>query len=90
MKQVHLLIKGEVTGVGFRFNMLNIAEDLKVRGWCRNNSLSEVEAIAQGDEESLNNFITWCRQGPPGAKVLEVKIEWQDELSDFEGFTVKY
>ena len=89
MKRVQLLINGQVTGVGFRFNLVKIAQDLGIRGWCKNNSTTQVEVIAEGEESALKNFITWCQQGPQGAQVSGVTSNWQEATGEFEGFTAK-
>jgi acylphosphatase len=40
---------------------------------------------AEGIESDLNKFVEWCKQGPPGSKVEEVKVE-EGELVYFESF----
>jgi acylphosphatase len=90
VRRVYLLINGLVTGVGFRFQIVNIGQDLDLRGWCRNVTDTQVEVVAEGEEESLQNFIKRCHIGPPGAKVEEVKVTWSEAEGNFDGFTVKY
>jgi acylphosphatase len=89
MKRAHLLIGGLVKGVFFRFSMVDVAEELKVRGWCKNLDSDHLETVVEGDEEAVKKFIDWCQKGPEKAKVEEVKVDWQKPTGEFEGFTVK-
>jgi len=45
-----------------------------------------VEIHAEGEKESLDRFIEWCRQGPPAANVQRLDLDWvaSQSLSDFE------
>jgi acylphosphatase len=35
-----------------------------------------VEIHAEGEKETLERFINWCRKGPPAAQVSDLDIEW--------------
>lgn len=74
MSTVHLLIKGKVQGVSYRFSARETAERLSLTGWVKNTAEGHVEAMATGNEEALQQFISWCKKGPPGAKVTEVLV----------------
>ena len=93
IKRLHLLISGDVTGVGFRLSAVYIARDLGLTGWVRNTPAGGVEIIAEGPEEKLENFVTWAHKGPPIARVDRVKVEWQDSPpaggEKFTGFEVR-
>jgi acylphosphatase len=81
----HLVIRGRVQGVGFRFYMRAEAVRLGVAGWVRNRSDGSVEALVQGEEGSVDRLIAWTRRGPSSAKVTDVEIEERtpDTLEDF-------
>lgn len=82
----HLLIKGHVQGVSFRFFTKTQAEKCKISGWVRNLTDGRVEAIAQGDAESLKIFCAELRKGPARAKVEAVemrKIDLQEKMTEF-------
>lgn len=72
MPTIHLLIRGKVQGVYYRASAREAAEKLQITGWIKNTPDGHVEAIASGDEQNLQQFVAWCRQGPPGARVTEV------------------
>ncbi len=75
MKAVQILIKGKVQGVFFRATALEIAKKLGVSGWIKNTAQGHVEAYAAGEEEALEMFLEWCRQGPPDAWVSDISIQ---------------
>jgi acylphosphatase len=71
----HLVIRGRVQGVGFRFHMHAEAMRLGVAGWVRNRSDGTVEALVQGDQGAVDRLIAWARRGPSSSKVTDVDIE---------------
>ena len=70
----HLLISGQVQGVGFRYSMAEEAESLGVTGWVRNRRDGTVEAVVDGDARAIEAILAWARRGPPSARVSNVKI----------------
>ena len=72
MATIHLLIKGEVQGVFFRASAKEQADRLGVRGWVRNTRDGNVEIVASGADQTLQQFVDWCGHGPPRAHVSEV------------------
>lgn len=71
----HFVVRGRVQGVGYRFAMTEAALALGVTGWVRNRRDGTVEAIVQGDDESVARMLAWCRRGPPGASVTAVATD---------------
>ena len=72
---VRVRIKGIVHGVSFRSSMAQIASDLSVRGWVRNNPDGSVEAFLEGEERNVKRVVDWARLGPPRARVDRVDVE---------------
>jgi acylphosphatase len=68
-----LQISGRVQGVGFRYAMQQEAARRGVRGWVRNRGDGSVEALLAGDDEAVEALSAWARQGPPGAKVTDLR-----------------
>ena len=73
MQTIHLLISGQVQGVGFRDALQREAERLGLRGWVRNRRAGEVEALAQGPAQAVAALVDWARRGPPAARVEGVE-----------------
>ena len=87
MKTVRLIIKGKVQGVFFRATAKDIADDLGVNGWIKNLPDRNVEIRATAAEQILQQFIDWCKQGPPRARVDDVIVE-EPGFEEFNGFRI--
>ena len=87
MKTIRLTIKGKVQGVFYRATAKDIADQFGIKGWVRNLPNNNVEITATAAEELLQEFIAWCKQGPPRAKVDGVIVE-ELNLEEFNGFRI--
>ncbi|MEK6941000.1 MAG: acylphosphatase [Nanoarchaeota archaeon] len=88
MIQVHVFIFGKVQGVGFRAAIKKLADELHIAGFVKNLTYEDIEAIFQGDEESVKKMIEFCRTGPPGAQVNDVQDN-ELKLGKFDGFKIE-
>ena len=71
----HLIARGRVQGVGFRYHAQEAAWRLDLHGWIKNLACGErVEITVAGDEQSVATFVEWCRQGPTMAHVDELTV----------------
>ena len=70
-----LRITGKVQGVGFRYSLQEEAGRLGVNGWVRNRRDGSVEALVQGDSGAVEAMVAWARRGPPGARVVDLRVE---------------
>ncbi len=90
MERLHLIIFGDVHGVGFRFSALEIARDLDLVGWVRNRPEGSVEIVAEGPKENLEKLASWAKKGPPSSKVEKVDISWGKTTGEFSSFEVNF
>ncbi len=88
--RAHVMIEGRVQGVFFRHHTQEMAFKLRVKGWVRNCRDGSVEAVFEGDKESVNKMIEWCRQGPSTARVTRVISTRENYTGEFEDFSVAY
>lgn len=86
---MQLLVSGRVQGVFYRQSTKDEAVRLGLSGWVRNLDDGRVEAMAQGPREALDAFVTWCRTGPPHARVSDVVATWGETDEALAGFTVR-
>ena len=86
MKRVQARISGRVQGVGFRFYAAHVAGELGVVGTVRNTADGGVEAVAEGDEAKLHEFLVALHHGPHAAEVTEVATAWDEPTGEFTGF----
>ena len=78
----HLLIRGRVQGVGYRQATVDQARRLKLRGWVRNRSDGDVEALVFGEPQAVDQLIRWARHGPPSARVTDVEVSNVDPAGE--------
>lgn len=84
-------VYGTVQGVGFRFTTKQLAEQLGVNGIVRNESDGSVYTEAVGDEDKLEEFIIGLAKGPsPSSVVDKVVVEYDDSITDYNGFGERY
>lgn len=86
---VHLVIRGRVQGVGFRYFVLRRAESLGLAGWVRNRPDGAVEAEAEGPRTALERLIEAVGNGPSGARVVAVDREWSERAALHRSFRVR-
>ena len=88
-EQADISIKGRVQGIFFRAQSREKARELGLSGWVKNEADGSVTACVQGPRKAQEEFVTWCRQGPPGAKVEDVKVTYTDSATKIlTGFTI--
>jgi acylphosphatase len=69
-----VVIHGHVQGVFFRDTARRKAGERGVTGWVRNCADGTVEAVFEGDPDSVTALVEWCRHGPRGADVSRVEV----------------
>lgn len=97
IRQAHCYIKGDVIGVGFRAWCAIQAKKLGVTGWVRNvfdrpdklGALGGVEAVIQGEEETVLKMINRIKEGPPVSQVDEVEVEREEPKEVFDSFVIQ-
>lgn len=86
----HVVVEGRVTGVGFRWSALAYARNLPgLKGYIRNASYDQVEAVIQGPETQVNLLLDWLRHGPAHARVDEIKVNRLPVSENLDAFTIK-
>ncbi|WP_029145809.1 acylphosphatase [Microbacterium luticocti] len=74
MRRVHVIVSGDVQGVGYRYTMRLEAREAGVAGWVRNRRDGSVEAEIEGTDEQVDALLAWMAQGPPGARVDDARL----------------
>ncbi|ASQ45777.1 acylphosphatase [Legionella clemsonensis] len=78
---MHCYISGKVQGVWFRASAQEEAKRLGINGWARNLADGRVEIFACGNQEQLEEFDKWLKNGPPLAEVtnyIREDLAWKD------------
>jgi len=74
MRRVHVVVTGDVQGVGYRYTMRLEARAVGAAGWVRNRRDGSVEAEIEGTAEQVDALLAWMAQGPPGASVADARV----------------
>ncbi|MCT9820856.1 acylphosphatase [Microbacterium sp. W1N] len=74
MKRVHVIVDGDVQGVGYRYTMRTVAEREGVAGWVRNLRDGRVEAEVEGAPAQVEAVLAWMSQGPRGGRVTGAEV----------------
>lgn len=85
--RLHIIVKGTVQGVGFRFYTMQAAWTHEVFGWVRNRINGDVEVLAEGNKEALEEFLKDIQRGPASASVTEMNVDWLPYQGEFANFT---
>ena len=89
--QLTVYVHGHVQGVCFRDFVKCTATKLNLQGYVRNLPCGDiVEIKAVGEKHYLESLISNLRKGPAGSTVINVELMWSDQVSHFDGFTIRY
>jgi acylphosphatase len=83
------LISGRVQGVGFRWFVHDVATRTGVAGWVRNLADGRVEALVEGERESVMRVESALRSGPRGARVEHVVVDDDEPTGEYGGFSIR-
>jgi acylphosphatase len=75
---IHVIVRGEVQGVGYRAFAVSEARRLGLAGWVRNLRDGSVEAVAEGEEGLIYRWLNRLREGPTAARVDELQPVWEE------------
>jgi acylphosphatase len=89
-RRVHLLASGRVQGVAFRYFTQAHAARLGLSGWVRNLPNGDVEAVGEGTEESVVKWVRLLRDGPPAARVDNLRVNDEPPRGEDSGFDIRF
>ena len=88
--RLHAFVSGSVQGVGFRAYVQRQARRLGLTGYVRNLPDGQVEVVAEGPKDALNQLLGALRIGPYGATVDKVVSNWLPATNEFHAFGIRY
>jgi acylphosphatase len=89
-RQIRIIVRGVVQGVGFRLYAQAEANRLGLRGYVRNLPDGAVEIVAEGPVDAVERLIAWANHGPPGASVEDVDVEYAEPTGEFSEFSIRH
>jgi acylphosphatase len=88
-RAVEVRVSGQVQGVSFRAYAAHEAVRLELVGWVRNEPDGSVLAHFEGDEQAVQEMLTWSRDGSPTAEVQRIEVRDVEPTND-SSFDVQY
>ena len=79
----HVIVRGRVQGVGYRYFVETQALRHGVEGWVRNRRDGSLEAVFAGTPQAVAEAIEACGRGPHAAQIdaLDQRDGTEDELA---------
>lgn len=72
IQHLNIHVTGKVQGVYFRKSTFQVARELGLTGYTMNAPDGSVIIEVEGPAERVDQLLSWCRQGPPQARVDQV------------------
>lgn len=88
IKKAHVLIRGQVQGVGYRFFAQKTARQHGLTGWVKNNKDGSVEVDVEGEEAVIKSFLNTLRTKHPWAKIEALDIDWSSAAQEYQAFEI--
>ncbi len=81
--RLHVVVRGRVQGVGFRWFVREAARRRDLAGWVKNLTDGGVEVFAEGPDSDIGRLRSELAKGPNGAAVesLEERAIHAEELA---------
>jgi len=84
-----IVARGKVQGVGFRYFVLQRAQEMRLRGFTRNIANDEIEVVAEGDKLFIEDLFKAVQKGPSSSKIIDVTIAWREPTDRYKTFEIK-
>jgi len=88
--RAHVVFRGIVQGVNFRAHCQGRALGAGLTGWVRNCEDGTVEAVFEGDRQTVEETIAWNRASQPRAEVSGLEVTWSPPTSEFRTFEIRH
>jgi len=83
-------IHGKVQGVGYRFFATRVARRLGLKGYIQNNRDATVDAVVEGERDTIDEWLEELKEGPRYAEVTKIDQETKDFTGRLGDFDVKF
>jgi len=85
-----LIVSGRVQGVAFRYYARDAAREVGAKGWVRNLADGRVEAVLEGDPQTVNSLVQWFHRGSPASRVEHVRVFEEVPTGEFSDFDIAF
>ena len=89
-KTVHIIVKGKVQGVGFRYYTRRLAISLGLTGFVKNLAGGEVEIEAEGEKQNIQEMIRDLQTKDMSEYISDLQIDWSDQQNKYHDFVISF
>jgi len=89
IEQVHVYYSGMVQGVGFRYQVKNIAANFPLTGWVKNLPNGSVELIAEASKKTLLDFLKNI-DATLNQYIRDKQVSWDKAENNFKCFEINF
>ena len=90
IRAISALVRGSVQGVGYRYSTRQMARELRLVGWVRNEMDGSVRVWAQGPAPAMARFSSFLERGPAGAVVATVQVVDVEPDPTLDRFDIRF
>ena len=88
MIEMHAVVIGQVQRVAYRAYVQDAATELGLVGYVENRPDGSVEVVAQGNPDTLKEFVEYLHEGSVSSKVESVAVEWKSARKTYDEFSL--
>lgn len=89
-QRITVRYEGRVQGVGFRFTTVNLAQELEVTGYVKNEFYGSVLMVAEGEEDQLMSLLQAVQNSHLGRCITNQLVQRGPATDEFNRFGVRY
>lgn len=86
----HIIVKGLVQGVGFRWFVEWEAKQLALVGYVKNLFNGDVEVEVEGERGLIEELIKKLRVGNRSSHVTDVQVSWKENEHKYSNFRIAF
>lgn len=90
MKRYHVIVSGQVQGVGFRYFAMYTADDCHITGSVRNMSNGMVDMYVQGEESDIDRYLDLIKEGIGFIRVDDMRVKPVSPVEGEQAFICLY
>ena len=87
MKNLRINISGKVHKTGFLFFVKQFSQLYQINGFAKYLDKTTLLIEAEGTKGNLNRFLAYCKVGPPGSIINNIKIT-EGEIQNYRAFNI--
>jgi len=90
LQRITIRYEGRVQGVGFRFTVINLAQEREVTGWVKNEFDGSVSMVAEGEEAQLMALLQAIRRSHLERYITGEQMKRSPATGAFSRFDIVY